>query len=152
MLFIETPIFTKEVRALLRDDEYRALQSAILLRPEQGAVIPGVFATLKLSHILPFDTRKLSHPGLSPRIVLEDVTSSARGGRKGCSTWWTWNTSPHSNSCNTGRSGRLAGDWGSRATPSQSICPRPIPRRGIIWGSLVQGRRWDPSEAPSDLG
>ena len=41
MLFIETPIFTKEVRVLLRDDEYRALQSAILLRPEQGAVIPG---------------------------------------------------------------------------------------------------------------
>src|SRR3990172_387052 len=34
MLFIETPIFTKEVRALLRDDEYRALQSAILLRPD----------------------------------------------------------------------------------------------------------------------
>jgi len=46
MLFIETPIFTKEVRALLRDDEYRALQSAILLRPEQGAVsleAAGVF-------------------------------------------------------------------------------------------------------------
>src|SRR3989304_2229065 len=147
MLFIETPIFTKEVRALLRDDEYRALQSAILLRPEQGAVIPGVFATLKLSHILPFDTRKLSHPGLSPRIVLEDVTSSARGGRKGCSTWWTWNTSANSNSCNTGRSGRSAGDWGSRATPSPSIFPPPIPRPGIVRRSLVPGQCWGPSKA-----
>jgi putative SOS response-associated peptidase YedK len=52
-----------------------------------------VFATLKLSHFSPFDTRKLSHPGLSPRMVLEDVTSFGLGGRKGCSTWWTWNTS-----------------------------------------------------------
>lgn len=48
MLFIETPIFTKEVRALLHDDEYRFLQSAILLRPEQGAVIPGSGGLRKL--------------------------------------------------------------------------------------------------------
>jgi mRNA-degrading endonuclease RelE of RelBE toxin-antitoxin system len=41
MRFIETPIFTKELRALLKDDDYRALQTALLLRPEQGAVIPG---------------------------------------------------------------------------------------------------------------
>src|SRR3990172_6506040 len=108
---------------------------------------PLVFATLKLSHILPFDTRKLSHPGLSPRIVLEDVTSSARGGRKGCSTWWTWNTSANSNSCNTGRSGRSAGDWGSRATPSPSIFPPPIPRPGIVRRSLVPGQCWGPSKA-----
>ena len=53
MLFIETPIFTKEVRALLRDDEYRALQSAILLRPEQGAVIPGGRGLRKLRWAIP---------------------------------------------------------------------------------------------------
>jgi mRNA-degrading endonuclease RelE of RelBE toxin-antitoxin system len=41
MRFIETPIFTKELRALLKDDDYRALQTALLLRPEQGTVIPG---------------------------------------------------------------------------------------------------------------
>ena len=41
MLFIETPIFTREIRVLLSDDDYRALQSALLLRPEAGAVIPG---------------------------------------------------------------------------------------------------------------
>jgi len=41
MRFIETPIFTKEVRDLFDDDEYRALQLALILRPEQGAVIQG---------------------------------------------------------------------------------------------------------------
>ena len=41
MRFIETPIFTKELKNLLEDEEYRALQLALLLRPEQGALIPG---------------------------------------------------------------------------------------------------------------
>ena len=41
MRFLETPIFTKEVRSLLSDDEYRSLQLALLLRPEQGALIRG---------------------------------------------------------------------------------------------------------------
>ena len=41
MLFVETPIFTSRIRGILRDDEYRALQAALLLRPEQGSLIPG---------------------------------------------------------------------------------------------------------------
>ena len=41
MRFVETPIFTAEIRALLPDEEYRSLQIALLLRPEQGPVIPG---------------------------------------------------------------------------------------------------------------
>ena len=41
MRFVETPVFTAEIRAHLADEEYRALQVALLLRPEQGAVIPG---------------------------------------------------------------------------------------------------------------
>lgn len=48
MIFVETPVFTKEAQALLQDDEYRALQSALLLRPEQGAVIPGSRGLRKL--------------------------------------------------------------------------------------------------------
>jgi mRNA-degrading endonuclease RelE of RelBE toxin-antitoxin system len=48
MRFIETPIFTKEVRNLLDDDEYRALQLALILRPEQGAVIQGSGGLRKL--------------------------------------------------------------------------------------------------------
>ncbi len=41
MRFLETPIFTKRVKDLLRDEEYRALQIALLLRPEQGPMIKG---------------------------------------------------------------------------------------------------------------
>jgi len=41
MRFLETPIFTSEILRLLDDEQYRALQLALLLRPEQGAVIQG---------------------------------------------------------------------------------------------------------------
>ena len=40
MRFVETPIFTKELRSAIDDDDYRALQAALLLRPEQGRLIP----------------------------------------------------------------------------------------------------------------
>ena len=36
MKFVETPIFTKAVKAAFADDEYRMLQTVLLLRPEQG--------------------------------------------------------------------------------------------------------------------
>lgn len=39
--FVETHVFTELVTESLTDDEYRALQIALLLRPEQGPVIPG---------------------------------------------------------------------------------------------------------------
>jgi hypothetical protein len=41
MRFIETPIFTASVRKHLDDEAYRALQLALVLRPEQGAIIRG---------------------------------------------------------------------------------------------------------------
>jgi len=41
MVFIETSIFTKEIKRLIRDDEYKQLQSVLLLRPEAGALIKG---------------------------------------------------------------------------------------------------------------
>ena len=41
MLFIETPVFTEMVEKQLDREAYRALQLTLLLRPEQGAVIPG---------------------------------------------------------------------------------------------------------------
>lgn len=41
MRFVETPIFTKVITRLLDDDEYRGLQVALMLRPEQGPVIRG---------------------------------------------------------------------------------------------------------------
>jgi hypothetical protein len=39
--FVETPVFTGLVSKRLDDDDYRALQITLLLRPEQGALIPG---------------------------------------------------------------------------------------------------------------
>ena len=41
MIFIETTIFTRLVQDLLTDDEYRALQTALILQPDLGPVIPG---------------------------------------------------------------------------------------------------------------
>ena len=41
MRFVETSVFTAQVKDLLDDNEYRALQSALLLRPEQGALLRG---------------------------------------------------------------------------------------------------------------
>ncbi len=41
MRFVETPIFTRQVTSLLSDDEYKTLQQALVLRPEQGALIRG---------------------------------------------------------------------------------------------------------------
>jgi hypothetical protein len=41
MIFVETPIFTRELRGVLSDDDYRNLQFALLLRPEAGPIIPG---------------------------------------------------------------------------------------------------------------
>jgi hypothetical protein len=41
VLFIETPVFTDLVERQLDDEPYRALQLTLLLRPEQGTVIPG---------------------------------------------------------------------------------------------------------------
>jgi hypothetical protein len=39
--FIETPVFSSQLYTLLSDDDYSALQLALALRPEQGALISG---------------------------------------------------------------------------------------------------------------
>lgn len=41
MVIVETPIFTKRVVQALSDDEYRALQAALIASPAAGPVIPG---------------------------------------------------------------------------------------------------------------
>lgn len=41
MVFIETPIFTKIITSLLSEEDYRALQQELLLRPDAGAIIKG---------------------------------------------------------------------------------------------------------------
>ncbi len=41
MLIIETSIFTRQVRDLLSEDEYRELQMTLVSRPHSGTVIKG---------------------------------------------------------------------------------------------------------------
>lgn len=41
MRFVETPVFTKRVKDLLPDEDYRMLQVALMLRPAQGPLIKG---------------------------------------------------------------------------------------------------------------
>ena len=48
MRFIETPVFTAALRRHLSDEAYRALQLALVLRPEQGPVISGSGGLRKL--------------------------------------------------------------------------------------------------------
>jgi len=48
MRFIESPVFTASLRRHLEDEAYRALQTALTLRPEQGALISGGAGLRKL--------------------------------------------------------------------------------------------------------
>jgi len=45
---IETAVFTKQVGAILSDEEYRALQFHLIVRPGAGVVIPGSGGLRKL--------------------------------------------------------------------------------------------------------
>lgn len=40
MEIIETPIFTRRIKDVLSDKEYRSLQWTLVINPEAGAVIP----------------------------------------------------------------------------------------------------------------
>lgn len=51
--FIETPVFTAALRRHLDDESYRALQSALLLRPTQGSIIQGGAGLRKLRWTVP---------------------------------------------------------------------------------------------------
>ena len=48
MVFIETPIFTADVCALLSDEEYAALQQNLVAHPDAGAVIVGAGGLRKI--------------------------------------------------------------------------------------------------------
>jgi hypothetical protein len=48
MVIIETSIFTRQVLSLMTDDEYRALQHALVTRPTAGNLIRGSGGLRKL--------------------------------------------------------------------------------------------------------
>ena len=39
MVIIETPIFTRLIKELMSDDDYRRLQEALIQRPDMGSII-----------------------------------------------------------------------------------------------------------------
>jgi mRNA-degrading endonuclease RelE of RelBE toxin-antitoxin system len=41
MVFIETSIFTKDIKKYLSDEEYRRLQESLMLQPTVGEIIQG---------------------------------------------------------------------------------------------------------------
>lgn len=53
MELIETSVFTRQVQAALSDDEYRALQLELIVRPDAGRIIPGSGGLRKLRWRLP---------------------------------------------------------------------------------------------------
>ena len=53
MIFIETSVFTKEIKHLLPDDEYRMLQTAVMFRPDAGNIIRGGSGLRKIRWNLP---------------------------------------------------------------------------------------------------
>jgi hypothetical protein len=48
MVIIETSVFTRQVRALLSDEEYRELQTELVNRPAAGSIIVGSGGLRKL--------------------------------------------------------------------------------------------------------
>ncbi len=53
MVIIETSVFTRQVQALLSDDEYQQLQVELVRRPEVGAIIPGSGGLRKVRWSMP---------------------------------------------------------------------------------------------------
>jgi hypothetical protein len=53
MVFIETPVFTADVKTLLPDDSYARLQRELIARPAAGDLIPGTGGLRKIRWRLP---------------------------------------------------------------------------------------------------
>jgi hypothetical protein len=48
MVFIETPVFTRQITALVDDDDYSDFQRELAKDPEAGDVIPGTGGLRKI--------------------------------------------------------------------------------------------------------
>jgi mRNA-degrading endonuclease RelE of RelBE toxin-antitoxin system len=58
MLFIETSVFTREIGRLLPDEQYKALQTALMLRPDSGDLIRGSGGLRKIRWRLPGEGKR----------------------------------------------------------------------------------------------
>jgi len=53
MVIVETALFTKLIKSLMSDDEYRELQVALVVRPDLGDLIAGSGGLRKVRWSLP---------------------------------------------------------------------------------------------------
>lgn len=53
MIFVGTSVFTREIKELLPDEEYRVLQTALMVRPDAGDIIRGGGGLRKVRWNLP---------------------------------------------------------------------------------------------------
>jgi len=53
MIIVETTLFTKLIKTLMSDDEYRELQLALVVRPDIGDIISGSAGLRKVRWSLP---------------------------------------------------------------------------------------------------
>ena len=53
MLFIETPVFTKQIKSLMNDEVYAAFQHALAVAPDSGDLIEGTGGLRKIRVRLP---------------------------------------------------------------------------------------------------
>lgn len=53
MIFIETPIFTKQIKALIDDEAYGSFQEVLAENPEAGDLIKGTGGLRKIRMALP---------------------------------------------------------------------------------------------------
>jgi mRNA-degrading endonuclease RelE of RelBE toxin-antitoxin system len=58
VVFIETSIFTKEIKRLLPDDEYKQLQTALMMRPDAGDLIGSSGGLRKIRWKLPYKGKR----------------------------------------------------------------------------------------------
>lgn len=48
MIIIETSIFTRRLQTIMSDEDYHELQKKLIIRPEEGKIIPGSGGLRKL--------------------------------------------------------------------------------------------------------
>ncbi len=53
MKIVETPVFTKRVKTLIPEEEYRKLQNELILNPERGKIIKGSGGLRKIRWSIP---------------------------------------------------------------------------------------------------
>jgi mRNA-degrading endonuclease RelE of RelBE toxin-antitoxin system len=78
MLFIESPIFTEDVRELLSDEEYSALQQFLAVQPDAGDMISGTGGLRKVRWSTPGRGKRGGARVIYYHVVAQDHAKGSR--------------------------------------------------------------------------